>query len=199
MSRIGDKFLHVGSKEIVFGSSTGRPPLLSGAPGITVYWGVSVDDPDRPLDFWSGPTPVSFPSGIRYEAVGAIMNVEVGADDIRGTSGAIATITVSIAEPEIRRILTDLGDPGPRMTLIRAIYSLDGGNSYAFMPSPIVGRLSSPRTRDKIYSIDVVKASIDEQRGNVVYMSDESHTILHPNDTGFSRLKNFNEREYVMP
>lgn len=175
-----------------------RPAILTGSPEIEVHWTVEVSDETMPLLMWTGAFPLTI-GGKRYEAVGAIMGVEIGSDDLGGTTGAIATLTAAIVTPELRDIFTELGDPGPRTATLRAVYSTDGGNTWSYAPAAVSGTLSNPRVKDKVYSIDVVKSSIDEERSPVIYMSDEAHRIAHPLDTGFSRLKTMNEREYRMP
>ena len=142
---------------------------------------------DTEYKFWTGQGELTL-SGDTYMSTGDLISIE-GVETRLSESAARPRVTFSGVDANIRTLL--LHDPG-RVDVVIGAVRWDGTN-WIRLPRQVRGLLTDPVMQGHLYTFEVTPYSLDVDRGEVQYWTDEDHRRRHPNDGIFQHVRTLSD------
>ena len=138
---------------------------------------------DTEYKFWTGEGDLTL-SGDTYMSTKNLISIE-GVETRLSEAASRPRVTFSGVNAELRTLL--LHDPG-RVDVVIAAVRWDG-KKWVRLPRQIKGLLTDPIMQGLLYTFEVTPQSLDIDRGEVLYWTDEDHRRRHPNDGIFQHVR----------
>ena len=142
---------------------------------------------DTEYKFWTGRGELTL-SGDTYMSTNDLISIE-GVESRLSEIAARPRVTFSAVNAELRTLL--LHDPGRVDVLIAAVRW--DGTKWVKMPRQVRGILTDPIMRGHLYTFEVTPESLDVDRGEVRYWTDEDHRRRHPTDGIFQHVRTLSD------
>ena len=133
--------------------------------------------------FWTGSGELVLGSDT-FLSTNDLVSIE-GVETRLNEAGARPRVTFSGVTPELRTLLVH--DPGKVDVTIGAVRW--DGTQWVRMPRQIRGLLTDPVMSGLLYTFEVTPESLDVDRGEVRYWTDEDHRRRHPGDGIFKHVR----------
>ena len=137
--------------------------------------------------FWTGQGDLTL-SGDTYKSTHDLINIE-GVETRLGEAASRPRITFSGVDPTIRTLF--LHDPGRVDVTIGAVRW--DGKKWVKMPRQLQGLLTDPILQGMTYTFEVTPESLDVDRGDIHYWTDEDHRRRNPNDKVFQHSRTLSD------
>ena len=140
------------------------------------------------FNFWTGRGTLTL-GDVQYmssQNLLEISGIELNQSGIEGTP-KVAYLGV---DSEIRPLL--LEDPGKVDVEIAAVY-LNAEGGWGRLPRRVSGILDDPTMVGSVYTFEVLKQSLDVDRGDIIYWTDEDHQRRHPGDRFFQHSRTISD------
>ena len=134
-------------------------------------------------DFWTGPGELTIGT-VTYTSSGDLMQIE-GVETRLSEAASRPRVTISGVNDSTRPLL--LHDPGRVEVTIGAVRW--NGTGWVKMPREVQGLLSDPVMQGLLYTFEVTPETLDVDRGEVMYWTDEDHRRRHEGDGIFQHVR----------
>ena len=138
---------------------------------------------DTEYKFWTGQGDLTLNS-VTYMSTQNLVSIE-GVESRVSQAASRPRVTFSGVDAELRTLL--LHDPGRVEVLIGAVRW--DGKKWLQMPRVVRGLLTDPVMQGLLYTFEVTPESLDVDRGEVEYWTDEDHRRRYPNDGIFQHTR----------
>ena len=137
--------------------------------------------------FWTGQGDLTL-SSITYMSTHDLISIE-GVETRLSEVSARPRVTFSAVDANLRTLL--LHDPGRVDVTIGAVRW--DGTKWVKMPRVVRGLLTDPIMQGQLYTFEVTPETLDIDRGDVHYWTDEDHRRRHPNDGMFQHSRTLSD------
>ena len=142
---------------------------------------------DTQYDFWTGRDDLVL-NGVTYKSTHDLISIE-GVESRLSEASARPRVTFSGVDANLRTLL--LHDPG-RVDVVIGAVRWDG-KKWVKMPRQVRGLLTDPIMQGLLYTFEVTPETLDVDRGEVHYWTDEDHRRRHPNDGIFQHVRTLSD------
>ena len=142
---------------------------------------------DTQYDFWTGRDDLVL-NGVTYKSTHDLISIE-GVESRLSEASARPRVTFSGVDANLRTLL--LHDPGRVDVTIGAVRW--DGKKWVKMPRQVQGLLTDPIMQGLLYTFEVTPETLDVDRGEVHYWTDEDHRRRHPNDGIFQHVRTLSD------
>ena len=137
--------------------------------------------------FWTGQGELTL-SGTTYMSTGDLINIE-GVESRLSEVAARPRVTFSGIPANVRTLF--LHDPGRVDVTIGAVRW--DGKKWVKMPRQVRGLLTDPIIQGLLYTFETTPETLDIDRGDVHYWTDEDHRRRYPNDGIFQHTRTLSD------
>ena len=147
--------------------------------------GFSTLNLDTDYYFWTGRGELII-DATTYIPTNDLVNID-GVESRLNEASARPRVTFSGVSPELRTLLVH--DPGRVDVVIGAVRWDASKSMWVKLPRQVRGLLTDPVMSDLLYTFEVTPETLDVDRGEVMYWTDEDHRRRHPNDGIFQHVR----------
>ena len=149
--------------------------------------GFSALNLDTDYYFWTGSGELVIGS-VTYMSTNDLVSIE-GVETRLNETSARPRVTFSGVTQDLRTLLVH--DPGRVNVTIGAV-RWDGTN-WVQLPRQVKGLLTDPVMQGLLYTFEVTPETLDVDRGDVFYWTDEDHRRRHPGDGIFQHVRSISD------
>ena len=142
---------------------------------------------DRDYYYWTGQGDLTLNAQV-YKSTSDLIQID-GVESRLSEASPRPRVTFSGVDANLRPLL--LHDPGRVDVVIGAVRW--NGTKWVKMPRQVRGLLTDPVMQGMLYTFEVTPETLDVDRGEVEYWTDEDHRRRHPNDGIFQHSRTLSD------